>query len=81
MNTQGALSNAWGYEYRGLVLRFDTAGAANTAARIHDKSCQMVQGKESSRFKLVTNSDRIADEVSDLVNRGYDVTKCRCCNE
>ena len=65
-------------EFCDLVLIFDTAGTAETAARLHDRQCNAAR-VAGRRFKRVDGAENVAEEVADLRDRGWTVTRCRCC--
>jgi hypothetical protein len=61
------------------VLVFKTFGPIARMATLHDSTCQVVHGARGSRNgKTRVIETDVADEMADLIDREYPVTRCRC---
>jgi hypothetical protein len=59
-----------------LVLLFDTTAEPAIAGKLHAATCSMVRGAPRHVQKI---SEDVDAEVRDLIDRGFGVTRCRCC--
>jgi hypothetical protein len=62
--------------YEGLVLRFSTKSGTGNPATLHAATCNVA--KTSSR-KVNTITGNVEAHVTDLLERGFTVKRCACC--
>jgi hypothetical protein len=62
--------------YEGLVLRFSTKSGTGNPATLHAATCNVAK---ASNRKVFTITEDVEGQVADLVDRGYTVKRCACC--
>ncbi len=63
----------------GLALRFSGKSGVENAATLHAMTCSVVSGGSNPRRGIAVITEGVAEDVADLLERGFKVKRCKCC--
>jgi hypothetical protein len=76
-NTKITAENLPSINTQGLVLVFATRGKIEQMGKVHAPECSVAK-KALNNPRAHTMMDNLASDITDLLDRGFGVTLCKC---